>query len=375
MNKNINKEIRINEKKVVLNSLMQDLFLDLSDNEASIAKKRFGILTRKHTLEEIGQDYGVTRERIRQIENVIVKKVIVLNEKNENLVNLKNSIIEFVKEYGGIVEEYFLIDRFFENLNEDEERFVEFLLSKVLSNELVEYKTKNEKKSYYRLKEVAMDSLDKISDEVAKILESVKEPLTFDSIVDKLEANGVVKYVEEKLKDLYDSSKDDGKAFFKKALESYLYTSDVVKQNVIGLWGVGKWKTISPKRMADKIYIVLKKTGKPLHFKEITNLINESKFDKKPARDVTIHNELILDDRYVLVGRGIYALQEWGYKRGNVNDVIADVLKNSKNALTKAEIYVEVSKQKIVKESTIYLSLTSDKRFKKVVGGKYELIG
>ena len=368
------KEFKINEKKEILNVLMEDDFCDLTTSEINIAKKRFGILTRKHTLEEIGKDYDVTRERIRQIETTIVKKMIVANQKNEILIKLKNSIIDFVKQYGGIVEEYFLINKYFENLDENEKRFVEFLLSRLFSNELVQYKTKIEKKTFYRLTEIAIDSLERVSNEVSKVLESVKEPMSFDDILGKLEINGVLNSVSEKLSDLYDSSKEGSKEFFKRALESYLHTSDIFKRNVVGLWGVGKWKTISPKRMADKIYIVFKKTNTPLHFKEITKLINESGFDKKPARDVTIHNELILDDRYVLVGRGIYALKEWGYRRGNVSDVIADVLKENKLGLSKDEIYKEVLKQKIVKESTIYLSLTSDKRFKKITGGKYQLI-
>ena len=371
MEKDTINEIRIDEKRVDLDYLMNNVFFDLAKNEETIIKKRFGITDRKHTLEEIGQDYGVTRERIRQIENAVIKKIIVVNKKNETLIKLKNSVISFVKQYGGFVEECFLIDKYFENLNAEEKKFVEFLLSKIFADELVQYKTKANK-IYYKLKDVTSESLEKVLGEVNKILEDIKEPLKFDDIFEKLEINGVVDSVSNKLRDFYENSKEDGKTFFKRTLESYLNVSDKLKKNVVGLWGIGEWKTISPKRVTDKIYIVLKRAGKPLHFKEITALINESKFDKKAARDVTIHNELILDDRYVLVGRGMYALKEWGYKRGNVGDVIFDVLSGGKS-LTKKEIFDEVSKQKIVKESTIYLSLTNDKRFKKVTGGKYEI--
>jgi len=139
------------------------------------------------------------------------------------------------------------------------------------------------------------------------------------------------------------------------------------------MWGTKSWKTVSPKRMSDKIYLILNKEGRPLHFKEITKIINESGFDKKPARDVTVHNELIIDDRYVLVGRGIYALKSWGYKKGAVADIIEEIIRDNGSAMTKADILEEVSKQRIVKDSTIYLSLTNDKRFKKVATGKYDL--
>lgn len=81
MEQDTKKEIKIDEKRVDLNYLMNNVFLDLQKNEETIIKKRFGITCRKHTLEEIGQDYGVTRERIRQIENAVIKKIIAVNKK------------------------------------------------------------------------------------------------------------------------------------------------------------------------------------------------------------------------------------------------------------------------------------------------------
>ena len=48
----------------------------LTDREAFIIKKRFGIgFEKDHTLEEISEDFGVTRERIRQIEAVALRKL------------------------------------------------------------------------------------------------------------------------------------------------------------------------------------------------------------------------------------------------------------------------------------------------------------
>ncbi|MEZ7821377.1 MAG: HTH domain-containing protein [Patescibacteria group bacterium] len=356
-----------------ISSLMKDIFSYLSEQEVDITKKRFGIFERKNTLEEIGKSYGVTRERIRQIEGTIVKKIVSLNQRNEKLKELRDSIVKFVKEYGGIVEEYFLIDNFFKGLNENEKSFVEFLLSKVLIEDLVQEKTKDGSKVFYQLKGFASDSLNKIIKEVVSILEEVKEPLLIDDIFAKLDIKKAMENVDGKLLEMYNSSEIDNNILFKKTVESYLNVSDAVKKNVFGMWGTKSWKTVSPKRMSDKIYLILNKEGKPLHFKEITKIINESGFDKKPARDVTVHNELIIDDRYVLVGRGIYALKSWGYKKGAVADIIEEIIRENGSAMTKADILEEVSKQRIVKDSTIYLSLTNDKRFKKVATGKYDL--
>lgn len=48
----------------------------LTEREAYIIKKRFGIgFEKDHTLEEISEDFGVTRERIRQIEAVALRKL------------------------------------------------------------------------------------------------------------------------------------------------------------------------------------------------------------------------------------------------------------------------------------------------------------
>ena len=48
----------------------------LTEREADVLKMRFGIYDgRTHTLEEVGQIFGVTRERIRQIENKAIRKL------------------------------------------------------------------------------------------------------------------------------------------------------------------------------------------------------------------------------------------------------------------------------------------------------------
>ena len=95
------------------------------------------------------------------------------------------------------------------------------------------------------------------------------------------------------------------------------------------------WPEISPKTVRDKIYLVLKKNDEPLHFETIARRINEVKFDDgQKALGPTVHNELIKDDRFVLVGRGMYGLQERGYEPGIAREVIAKVLKE-KGPLTR----------------------------------------
>jgi len=96
-----------------------------------------------------------------------------------------------------------------------------------------------------------------------------------------------------------------------KILYSLMQAIKNLEQNKYGEWGIAQSGEISPKTINDKIYLVLKHSGQPLHFTAIAKKINEMKFDKKIANSATVHNELILDDRYILVNRGTYGLKEW----------------------------------------------------------------
>jgi len=59
-----------------LREAARDMLASLSDREARILRKRFGICERrKYTLEEVGRDFELTRERIRQIEAQALKKL------------------------------------------------------------------------------------------------------------------------------------------------------------------------------------------------------------------------------------------------------------------------------------------------------------
>ncbi len=129
---------------------------------------------------------------------------------------------------------------------------------------------------------------------------------------------------------------------------------------------------IKPRTITDKIYLILKEAGQPLHFREIAERINKI-FADKPANAATVHNELILDDRYVLVGRGIYALKESGYQAGRVVDIIVKILEKAKYSLTKDEIIEQVLNQRLVKKTTISLILSNKELFQRLPDGSYAL--
>ena len=73
---------------------------------------------------------------------------------------------------------------------------------------------------------------------------------------------------------------------------------------------------INPKVSVIK-HIILKSIKTSALCVDIANKIATSDFDKKVVTTQAVHNELIRYDQFVLVGRGLYALKEWGYKEGN----------------------------------------------------------
>ncbi|XAO72595.1 MAG: sigma-70 family RNA polymerase sigma factor [Candidatus Vidania fulgoroideorum] len=68
---NIEKEILIKESNKIINKILNCI----PKKERTIVKMRFGINKKQFTLEKIGKKFGVTRERIRQIESKAIKRL------------------------------------------------------------------------------------------------------------------------------------------------------------------------------------------------------------------------------------------------------------------------------------------------------------
>ena len=107
-----------------------------------------------------------------------------------------------------------------------------------------------------------------------------------------------------------------------------------------------------------------------MHFSDIAKTIKGSTFKRKDVTTQAIHNELIKDKRFVLIGRGIYALKEWGYLEGTVADVIRKILSDAKGPMERSQIVEEVLKQRHVSENTILINLQEKSKFKRV-GDKF----
>jgi hypothetical protein len=156
-------------------------------------------------------------------------------------------------------------------------------------------------------------------------------------------------------------------------LAGWLELSKLIASNPYGEYGLASRSEIRPQGVRDKAYLVIKKEKAPLHFIQISRLIEKTFKPSHSVNHQTVHNELIKDPRFVLVGRGTYALADWGFEPGTVKEIIASILKKYKKPMAKNEILEAVSKQRQVKELTVIFNLQNKKFFKRIADGRYAL--
>jgi hypothetical protein len=380
-----------NSTKLNTNEIVKSLLGRLSKKERDIITRRFGLKdSEKETLESVGGLHNLTRERIRQIENATIKKLREVKELKEELVDLREITNKLLVEHGGLAEKEYL----FHLLNtfspveyqsddyEVEKNQYDFMLSRLLHDEFEEIKNSDIFKTSYKLKSESLDHLEELAKELVRGISDLKQVIKTGEAIDLITKTDVYGEHKDKLivpSDVDVSSYWNGALFDEdselinnnKILYSLLVAVKDIEQNKFGFWGVYNSEEISPKTINHKIYLVLKNQGKPMHFVDIAKRINEVSFDHKTANPATVHNELILDPKYVLIGRGIYGLKEWGYKEGVVADVIRDILTES-GPLTKEEIIKKVLENRMVKNTTINLALMDKDVFEKA-GDKYQV--
>lgn len=355
-------------------NVLDFLFSKLSDKEKEVIKKRFGLNSdNKQTLEEIGQQYGITRERVRQIENLSIRKLKELQDLREEIIKAEKTVVQLLDQYGGVMEESFFLENILNYLESHpgSANAMLFLSEHIFSDNISKIKQDRDFNHLWKTGSADIETLKAVIAQLVALIESNGQPIKLQTLLENFKSSDYYQKNREKFlaaTTFLEAKEED----IDKVLESYLRASRRIKQNLFDEWGLISWGTVQPKKINDKIYIVLKKAGKPLHFTEIAKQINETRFDEKIAYPPTVHNELILDDKYILVGRGIYALREWGYKPGNVADVIEEIIKEH-GPLSKENIIEKVLAKRDVKKSTVYLSLMNNKKFQRLPDKKYGL--
>lgn len=365
-------------RQVNFSELVDQLFKSLNSREIEVLKERYGLFAgQPSTLELIGQRHHITRERVRQIERGAIAKVKA-NKNFELLVRgFRMSLVQSLTNKGGLASEEEIVKEFFDG-DDNSRNMLLFLLKLFEPDYLEEVKLPNAKKAWM-IKNADLVRYQDFITEIKKILTEVNHPVSLAKIIALFKATDYYRRNENNLNlgllnTLNEEAlKEDKDNVLGAIISSYINISREITTNPFNEIGLSGWRSVVPKRMCEKIYLILKHAGSPMHFRDITQAINDAGFDKKVAHTPTIHNELILDKRFVLIGRGIYALKDWGYSSGVVADIIEAILQQSGSALSKKEIFEAVKKQRIVKDGTIYLALNNKDRFAKNEEGKYSL--
>lgn len=337
--------------KLNVKSLVQKVLGGIErEREREILSRRFGLFERKETLEQIGEFLGITRERVRQLEKSILARLKAQADEGEltAIQEAEKYLILHLSDHGRVATVRNLALNAAGSEDDRTQAHIALLATIAPGLEVID-----ENDFFHH-----SIAIKQYHDE-KKVKQLIK------TIVDDIKANNVPVSLEE----LHARLRFE----HPKHIEALALSSKELA-TLGGVWGYIKWPLVNPKNIRDKIYVILKDQNKPMHFSEIAKRIRESTFRRKDVTTQAIHNELIKDNRFVLIGRGIYALKEWGYKKGTVADVITDVLKKAGKPLHRDEIVRRVLKSRKVKETTILLNLQGKSQFKRVAKATYDIV-
>jgi len=318
------------------------------EREREIISRRFGLFDRRETLEQIGELLGITRERVRQLEKAILTKLKAAAQGDLAVIkDVEKVLSQNLQANGKVARVSEVGNQLTKSNSKVDQSRLSFLGQLSPGITVVE-----DNDNYFHALALAAEHSEKaIAQQVAKIIDAITK------IGEPTDIETVAKQIDSK-----DTKNVEALASISKDLA-----------NLHGRWGLTKWPMVNPKNIRDKIYVILHDAKKPMHFSEISKSIKDSDFKRKDVTTQAIHNELIKDKRFVLIGRGIYALREWGYKKGTVADVIAEVLRKEGGPLHRDEIVRRVLKSRQVKETTILLNLQGKPQFKRVAKATYTL--
>ena len=336
--------------EILKKAISSSLDIIEQDREREIISRRFGLTGHKETLEQIGETLSITRERVRQLEKAILIRLQISAEEDEipELAAADKILVRYLIESGRIAKISDLADKVYgRKATASEKAGIYFIAT--FSNNLT---VVEENDRYYAAIGIAeygnSAAIRERVDEIVSVLKANKKPMTLEELDSKLDY----------------------------AHPDYIIAMASISKQIAtlnGVWGLAKWPAVNPRNIRDKIFVILENKKEPMHFSDIAKEISESNFKRKNVTVQAIHNELIKDDRFVLIGRGIYALSSWGYKKGTISDIIKSILAKSDKPLSREEIVKQVLKVRKVKETTILLNLQNKALFKKVDKNSYTL--
>jgi hypothetical protein len=360
---------------------LQTILKDLPARERAIISRRHALdfvnghykiqwhgrelVIREETLASIGKSFNITRERVRQLEGFILRKVKEsLGNQKEMFSPLKKEAEEFLSTMGGAAEENMFLGKLvgldiakfkeWTPAQFSERQAAAFILEFCFSEYFERVPCSDSFFSLWTSEHLAWSNFKDTLSAICKAIAAYGRPL---------EETELFSLVRKTLPQ--EIAVTDG------VILGWLAMMKKVQKNTMGLWGLTTWPEIVPKTIGDRIDLVFKREKRPVHFREMTKFINELKVSSHSVSEGSVRNELISSSKYVLVGRGLYALSEWGYQPGKVREVISRVIKAENRPLTKGEIITLVLKERLVKTSTVHAVLSNKTWFEKLPSGEY----
>ena len=341
----------MNNAETIAKAISNSLNIIEQEREREIISRRFGLNGHKETLEQIGEMLSITRERVRQLEKAILIRLRIAAEdgKISDLAAAEKVIIRNLTEMGRVARVNDLAKKIL-NKEPNATQKAEFSFLGEISPALSIVSENDKYHSAIGIAEYGTEKdIRNKTDEIVSVIKANKAPMTADDLDEKLN---------------YEHPSQ---------IEAIAGVSKLLS-TLNGQWGLAKWPTVNPKNIRDKIFVVLEKRKEPMHFNDIAKAISSSEFKRKDVTVQAIHNELIKDSRFVLIGRGIYALDSWGYSKGTVADIITKILKKAGDeGLSRKEIVKQVLKERKVKETTVLLNLQNKELYTRVGKDHYKL--
>ncbi len=326
----------------------------LTPRQREVIVRRFGFgKSEGETLAEIGMRFGITRERVRQIESSAMKLLKEKIEAHPVWGSFVTEMCAFLKSRGGVAPaEVFL--------KEAGARFcgIEYSHVALFADATRRFNFYGGDRHFYALYYLTKTNIEQareFGDTWEEHLSGKKESVLQGNYDRHLRV-----FVENIKLPL-------------EHVESFLAVSKKIHRNPYGDVGLAVWPEIKPQTIRDRIYLVLKKEGKPAHFRDIAKKITVAGFGSRPALAATVHNELIKDTRFVLVGRGMYALKEQGYETGTAREVIRKIL-SEQGALHPKDVITAAQKGWFFKPNTILVNLQNRAHFERLPDGRYKIL-
>ena len=341
----------MNNAETIAKAITNSLNIIEQEREREIISRRFGLNGHKETLEQIGEMLSITRERVRQLEKAILIRLENSAEdgKISDLAAAEKLIIRNLTEMGRVARISDLASKILGKEPNATEKAQFCFLGEISPN--LSIVSENDK--YHTAVGIAEYGSEKDirnkTDEIVAIIKANKAPMSVDQLDAKLN---------------YEHPSH---------IEAIARVSKLLS-TLTGQWGLAMWPTVNPKNIRDKIFVILEEKKEPMHFSDIAKAISASDFKRKNVTTQAIHNELIKDSRFVLIGRGIYALDSWGFSKGTVADIITKILKKAGDeGLSRKEIVKQVLKERKVKETTVLLNLQNKALYTRVGKDCYKL--